>query len=54
MTLQTGSSDSAVYSQLKPVNMSGENVEDNAVFEDIKPPIRMLETQPELNEVRVI
>lgn len=52
MTLQTGSSDSAVYSQLKPVNMSGENVEDNAVFEDIKPPIRMLETQPELNEAR--
>ncbi|KAM3912383.1 Krueppel-like factor 5 [Leptodactylus fuscus] len=52
MTLQTSSSDSAVYSQLKPVNMSGENVEDSAVFEDIKPTIRMLETQPELNETR--
>ncbi|KAG9467628.1 hypothetical protein GDO78_014579 [Eleutherodactylus coqui] len=49
MTLQT--SDSAVYSQLKPVNMS-ESVEDNAVFEDIKPAIRMLETQPELSEAR--
>ncbi|XP_069841962.1 Krueppel-like factor 5 [Dendropsophus ebraccatus] len=52
MTLQTSSSDSAVYSQLKPVNMSGEHVEDNGVFEDIKPTIRMLETQPELSETR--
>ncbi|XP_053328602.1 Krueppel-like factor 5 [Spea bombifrons] len=48
MTLQT--SPSAVYSQLKPVNMSGEGVDDSAVFEDIKPAVRMLETQPELSE----
>ncbi|XP_075690365.1 Krueppel-like factor 5 [Rhinoderma darwinii] len=52
MTLQTRSSESAVYSQLKPVNLSGEGVEDNAVFEDTKPAIRMLETQPELSEAR--
>ncbi|KAM8954077.1 Krueppel-like factor 5 [Pelodytes ibericus] len=50
MTLQTSTSDRAVYSQLKPVNMSGEGVEEGAVFEDIKPVIRMLETQPELSE----
>ncbi|KAM4020067.1 Krueppel-like factor 5 isoform 2-T2 [Anomaloglossus baeobatrachus] len=52
MTLHTSSGNRAVYSQLKPVNMSGESVEDNAVFEDIKPAIRMLETQPELSEAR--
>ncbi|XP_018432488.1 PREDICTED: Krueppel-like factor 5 [Nanorana parkeri] len=52
MTLQSGPSDSAVYSQLKPVNMSGDGGEDGAVFEDIKPAIRMLTTQPELGEVR--
>ncbi|KAM4696531.1 Krueppel-like factor 5 [Rhinophrynus dorsalis] len=52
MTLQTSPSESVVYSQLKPVNMSVEGVEDSSVFEDIKPAIRMLETQPELNEAR--
>ncbi|XP_069604705.1 Krueppel-like factor 5 [Ranitomeya imitator] len=52
MTLQASPGDSAVYSQLKPVNMSGESVEDNAVFEDIKPSVRMLETQPETSETR--
>uniref|UniRef100_A0A8C5MYM4 C2H2-type domain-containing protein n=1 Tax=Leptobrachium leishanense TaxID=445787 RepID=A0A8C5MYM4_9ANUR len=50
MTLQASSSDSVVYSQLKPVNMTGEGVEDSAVFEDIKPAIRMLDTQSELSE----
>ncbi|XP_063288305.1 Krueppel-like factor 5 [Pelobates fuscus] len=50
MTLQASPSDSAVYSQLKPVNMTVEGVEDSAVFEDIKPAIRMLETQAELSE----
>ncbi|KAM5145381.1 Krueppel-like factor 5 [Mantella aurantiaca] len=52
MTLQSSPSDSAVYSQLKPVNMSGDGGEDGAVFEDIKPAIRMLATQPEISEVR--
>ncbi|KAE8583884.1 hypothetical protein XENTR_v10020724 [Xenopus tropicalis] len=50
MTLQTSPSESAVYSQLKPVNMSVEGVEDSGVFEDIKPAIRMLASQPELSE----
>ncbi|XP_072287423.1 Krueppel-like factor 5 [Pyxicephalus adspersus] len=52
MTLQSSPNDSAVYSQLKPVNLSGEGGEDTAVFEDIKPAIRMLTTQPELSEAR--
>ncbi|XP_053554956.1 Krueppel-like factor 5 [Bombina bombina] len=45
--------ENAVYSQLKPVNMSVECTEDSAVFEDIKPAIRLLEIQPELNETRL-
>ncbi|XP_077321299.1 Krueppel-like factor 5 isoform X1 [Lithobates pipiens] len=53
MTLQSSPSDSAVYSQLKPVNMSGDGGEDGAVFEDIKPAIRMLTTQPEISEARL-
>ncbi|KAM4662134.1 Krueppel-like factor 5 [Discoglossus pictus] len=48
MTLQNSSpSERAVYSQLKPVNMSEEVAEDSTVFEDIKPVIRLLESQPE-------
>ncbi|KAM9326325.1 Krueppel-like factor 5 [Gastrophryne carolinensis] len=50
MTLQSSQSDSAVYSQLKPVTMSSDAAEDGAVFEDIKPAVRLLDTQPEINQ----
>ncbi|KAG8448069.1 hypothetical protein GDO86_015243 [Hymenochirus boettgeri] len=52
MTLQTNPSENMVYSQLKPVNMSVEGVEDSGVFEDIKPAIRMLATHQELSELQ--
>lgn len=44
--------ESTVFTQLKPVRMSGESAEDTSVFEDIKPAIRILENQHDLAQVR--
>ncbi|XP_039343899.1 Krueppel-like factor 5 isoform X1 [Mauremys reevesii] len=43
--------ESTVFTQLKPVTMSGESAEDTSVFEDIKPAIRILENQHELAQL---
>ncbi|XP_061454635.1 Krueppel-like factor 5 isoform X2 [Rhineura floridana] len=46
------SDESTAFTQLKPVTMSREPSEDTAVFEDIKPPIRILETPQDLAQAR--
>nr|XP_033802189.1 Krueppel-like factor 5 [Geotrypetes seraphini] len=46
--------DGAVFTQLKPVTMSGESAEDTSVFEDIKPSIRILENQQDLAQLNPV
>ncbi|XP_053129303.1 Krueppel-like factor 5 [Hemicordylus capensis] len=46
------SDENTALTLLKPVTMSREPTEETAVFEDIKPPIRILENQHELAQAR--
>ncbi|XP_020651509.3 Krueppel-like factor 5 [Pogona vitticeps] len=46
------SDESAAFTPLKPVAMARETAEDPAVFEDVKPPIRILENQQDLAQAR--
>ncbi|XP_077164130.1 Krueppel-like factor 5 [Paroedura picta] len=53
LVLSTPNSDeSTSFTLLKPVTMSREPTEDTAVFEDIKPPIRILDNQHDLAQAR--
>ncbi|XP_069749352.1 Kruppel-like factor 5 like [Narcine bancroftii] len=45
--------ESAVFAQLKPVAMADGASEEQSVFEDIKPPARMLETQHDLAQANI-
>lgn len=52
LVLSTPNSDeSTAFTLLKPVTMSREPTEDTAVFDDIKPPIRILDNQHDLAQV---
>uniref|UniRef100_A0A8C6XQX7 Uncharacterized protein n=1 Tax=Naja naja TaxID=35670 RepID=A0A8C6XQX7_NAJNA len=46
------SEESVAFTPLKPVAMARECSDDMAVFEDIKPPVRILENQPDLAQAR--
>ncbi|XP_044308696.1 Krueppel-like factor 5 [Varanus komodoensis] len=46
------SEESTAFTPLKPVTMAREPTEDTAVFEDVKPPIRILDNQPDLTQAR--
>ncbi|XP_015264466.1 PREDICTED: Krueppel-like factor 5 [Gekko japonicus] len=46
------SDESTAFTLLKPVTMSREPTEDTAVFDDIKPPIRILDNQHDLAQAR--